>query len=88
MEGDVVKLRMAEMLVGRMNLKYQDKKTGDIKDEGTTKPEVIMRQLCTRPGQVCPHPHTPVLLLSCHIQALLQAIDHSRREQWRTCDPS
>ena len=51
MQDDVVRLRMAEMLVGRMNLKYQDKKTGDIKDEGATKPEVIMRQLCTRPGQ-------------------------------------
>lgn len=51
MEDDVVRLRMAEMLVGRMNLKFQDKKTGDIKDEGATKPEVIMRQLCTRPGQ-------------------------------------
>ena len=53
MEDDVVKLKMAEMLVGRMSLKYQDKKTGDIKDEGKTKPEVIMRQLCTKPGQAC-----------------------------------
>ena len=44
---------MAEMLVGRMSLKYQDKKTGDIKDEGKTKPEVIMRQLSTKPGQAC-----------------------------------
>ncbi|KAL3145356.1 hypothetical protein ABBQ38_001612 [Trebouxia sp. C0009 RCD-2024] len=52
MEDDIVRLRMAEMLVGRMNLKFQDKKTGDIKDEGATKPKVIMRQLCTRPGQV------------------------------------
>lgn len=57
MQDDVVRLRMAEMLVGRMNLKYQDKKTGDIKDEGATKPEVIMRQLCTRPGQACLLPH-------------------------------
>ena len=59
MEDDVVKLKMAEMLVGRMILKYQDKKTGDIKDEGKTKPEVIMRQLCTKPGQAC------FLLASC-----------------------
>lgn len=51
MEDDVVRLKMAEMLVGRMSLKYQDKKTGDIKDEGKTKPEVIMRQLSTKPGQ-------------------------------------
>lgn len=51
MEQDVVRLKMSEMLVGRMNLKYHDKKTGDIRDEGATKPEVIMRQLCTKPGQ-------------------------------------
>lgn len=54
MEGDVLNLRMAEMIVRSMDLKYQDKKTGDIKDEGATKPEVIMRQLCTKPGQACP----------------------------------
>ena len=52
MENEVAKLKMAEMQVRRMNLQYQDKKTGDIKDEGATKPEVIMRQLCTKPGQV------------------------------------
>ncbi len=53
MDNEVAKVKVAEMLVGRMNLQYQDKKTGDIKDEGATKPEVIMRQLCTRSGQVC-----------------------------------
>ena len=53
MDNEVAKVKVAEMLVGRMNLQYQDKKTGDIKDEGTTRPEVIMRQLCTRSGQVC-----------------------------------
>ena len=53
MDHEVAKVKVAEMLVGRMNLQYQDKKTGDIKDEGATKPEVIMRQLCTRSGQVC-----------------------------------
>lgn len=52
MDNEVATLKMAEMLVGRVNLKYQDKKTGDIKDEGATKPEVIMRQLCTKVGQV------------------------------------
>lgn len=53
MDNEVAKVKVAEMLVGRMNLQYQDKKTGDIKDEGATRPEVIMRQLCTRSGQVC-----------------------------------
>ncbi|DBB13937.1 TPA: hypothetical protein ACH3X3_000916 [Trebouxia sp. C0006] len=52
MDNEVAKVKVAEMLVGRMNLQYQDKKTGDIKDEGATRPEVIMRQLCTRSGQV------------------------------------
>ena len=70
MEQDVVRLKMSEMLVGRMNLKYHDKKTGDIRDEGATRPEVIMRQLCTKPGQarllshhVCfSNQHTLILL--------------------------
>lgn len=53
MDNEVAKVTVAEMVVGRMNLQYQDKKTGDIRDEGATKPEVIMRQLCTRSGQVC-----------------------------------
>ncbi|KAA6428034.1 MAG: Outer envelope of 80 kDa isoform 2, partial [Trebouxia sp. A1-2] len=52
MDNEVAKVTVAEMVVGRMNLQYQDKKTGDIRDEGATKPEVIMRQLCTRSGQV------------------------------------
>ena len=52
MDNEVAKVTMSEMHVNNVILKYQDKKSGDIKDEGVTKPEVIMRQLCTKPGQV------------------------------------
>lgn len=79
MDNEVAKVKVAEMRVGRMNLQYQDKKTGDIKDEGATRPEVIMRQLCTRPGQVpqvsllsqeaaCPHHVTALLTSPCGFQ--------------------
>lgn len=43
---------VATWQVGKLNLKFQDKKTGDIKDVGKTRPEVILRQLSTKPGEV------------------------------------
>lgn len=59
--GGLVTLKMAEMLVGSINLKFVDKESGEARAEGATRPEVVMRQLCTRPGQVCPSPLVPLL---------------------------
>jgi hypothetical protein len=50
--GDVAAVRCAEAVVNRVALKYVDAKTGEARDEGRTRPEVVLRQLATRPGRV------------------------------------
>ena len=52
MDEDIINLKIAEMIVGRIGLQFRDRKTGELKPQGATKPEVVMRQLTTRPGQV------------------------------------
>ena len=52
MENGVVDLQFSEMVVNAVNLRFTDRKTGEIKEGGATRPEVILRQLTTRPGQV------------------------------------
>ena len=51
MENGVVDLQFSEMVVNAVNLRFMDRKTGETKEEGATRPEVILRQLTTRPGQ-------------------------------------
>ena len=55
MENGTVDLRFSEMIVNNLNLRFVDRKTGESKEDGATRPEVILRQLTTRPGQVGPH---------------------------------
>ena len=55
MENGLVDLKFSEMVVNNVNLRFMDRKTGESKEEGATRPEVIMRQLTTRPGQARPH---------------------------------
>ena len=50
--GGVINVKLAEMVVGNLNLRYVDRKTGEVREEGATRPEVVLRQLATRPGQV------------------------------------
>jgi outer membrane protein insertion porin family len=50
--GDVAQVRLAEANVNRITLKYVDPKTGESREEGRTAPDVILRQLTTRPGHV------------------------------------
>ena len=48
----VINVRLSEMVVGNLNLRFVDRKTSEVREEGATRPEVILRQLATRPGQV------------------------------------
>ncbi len=48
----VINVRLSEMVVGNLNLRFVDRKTSEVREEGATRPEVILRQLSTRPGQV------------------------------------
>jgi len=58
MENGTVDLQFSEMMVNAVNLRYTDRLTGEIKEGGATRPEVILRQLTTRPGQVLLSPET------------------------------
>lgn len=48
----VINVRLSEMVVGNLNLRFVDRKTSEVREEGATRPEVVLRQLSTRPGQV------------------------------------
>ena len=48
----IINVSLSEMVVGNLNLRFVDRKTSEVREEGATRPEVILRQLSTRPGQV------------------------------------
>ena len=52
MHGDVAEVRLAEMQVASVNLRFVDPKTGESREEGSTRPDIVLRHLCTKPGQV------------------------------------
>lgn len=62
--GGVINVKLAEMVVGNLNLRYVDRKTGEVREEGATRPEVVLRQLATRPGQVCTPCHAALCLFA------------------------
>lgn len=45
-------LKILEAVVNRIDLRYLDAKTGDVKEEGSVKPEVILRHMGTKVGSV------------------------------------
>lgn len=47
----LVEMRVGEAEVGQINLKFLDKE-GAVKSEGSTRPDIILRHLTTKPGQV------------------------------------
>ena len=52
LRGGVAEVKLAEMQVNSVNLRFKDPKTGEAREEGSTRPDIIMRHLCTKPGQV------------------------------------
>eukprot|EP00873_Tetraselmis_striata_P003069 jgi/Tetstr1/423333/TSEL_014031.t1 len=52
MQGGVATVTVAEALVGQVNLRFVPVGGGEARHEGQVKPEIIMRQLTTRPGRV------------------------------------
>lgn len=51
-EPNVPTLKIVEATVSRIELRYLDAKTGDVKEEGGVKPEVIMRHMGSKVGSV------------------------------------
>ena len=52
MSENTAEVQISEMTINSINLRFEDRKSGDVKDEGKTKPEVILRQVLSQPGQV------------------------------------
>ena len=53
MSENTAEVQISEMTINSINLRFEDRKSGEVKDEGKTKPEVILRQVLSQPGQVC-----------------------------------
>lgn len=51
-EDGIVSIKVTEVEVGNLTLQFVNKKTGESKEEGAARREVIMRHVATRPGQV------------------------------------
>lgn len=49
--NDIAQVKVAEAKVNRIALKYVDSKTGEAREEGKTRPDIIMRQVTLKPGQ-------------------------------------
>ena len=54
MNGNTAELQVSEMTINDIHLRFVDRVTGETKDEGKTKPEIILRQVLSQPGQVSP----------------------------------
>lgn len=52
MNGNVAELQVSEMKINSINLRFEDRNTGEVREEGKTRPEVVLRQLRSTPGQV------------------------------------
>ena len=52
LEGGIIKLKATEIVINSIKLRWKDKASGEVREEGKTKPEVVMRQLGSQPGQV------------------------------------
>ncbi|KAI7843074.1 hypothetical protein COHA_003245 [Chlorella ohadii] len=50
--SSMAEIRVSEAVVNRILLRYVDKKTNEARDEGKTKPHIILRNLTTKEGQV------------------------------------
>ena len=73
MADGIAQVQLAEMVVSGLALRYMDRKSGEARDEGRTRPEVIMRQLTTRPGQVEQFPS----LFSAATRAACAPVSHA-----------
>ena len=52
LKGGVAEVAVAEMQVASVGLRFINAKTGEARDEGATRPDIVLRHLTTRPGRV------------------------------------
>lgn len=65
LKGGVAEVSVAEMQVASIGLRFVNSKTGEAREEGSTRPDIVLRHLCTRPGRV----HMQLLLFA-HVYAI------------------
>lgn len=71
LENGIAEVKLAEMVTGDVSLRYLHRETREVLDEGNTRPEIILQQLCTRKGQVRTPMHCGVLRCFGRLLALL-----------------
>ena len=52
LRGGVAEVAVAEMQVASVGLRFVNAKTGEVREDGGTRPDVVLRHLTTRPGRV------------------------------------
>ena len=52
LEGNKLKFKIDEVIVNGINLRFENRKSGEVKGEGKTKPDVILRHILSQPGKV------------------------------------
>ncbi len=73
-ESGVVQLSLGEAVVNSLNLQFIDQKTGEPKEQGATKPDIVLRHFTTKPGSVYSlrqAKQVSVLILRCNAPACL-----------------
>ena len=59
LEGGTLKIKVDEVVVNDINLRFENRKSGEVRAEGKTKPDVILRHILSQPGKV--RPQNPAL---------------------------
>lgn len=55
LEGNTLKIKVDEVVVNDINLRFENQKSGEVKAEGKTKPDVILRHILSQPGKANPN---------------------------------
>ena len=61
LDGNTLKIKVDEVVVNGINLRFENRKSGEVRAEGKTKPDVILRHILSQPGKVIPG------LMPCHM---------------------
>lgn len=51
LEGGTLKIKVDEVVVNGINLRFENRKSGEVRAEGKTKPDVILRHILSQPGK-------------------------------------
>ena len=61
LEGGTLKIKVDEVVVNDINLRFENRKSGEVRAEGKTKPDVILRHILSQPGKACSWEQAPLV---------------------------